>query len=48
MAPCTYIPHGLSRGNGTTKLNILPIYLTFSRLMVITGTLTLVVAIAFL
>ena len=48
LASCTYIHQGLSHGNGTTRFNISPIYLSPSRLMVITGSLTIIMAVAFL
>jgi hypothetical protein len=48
LAVCTYTPQDLSRGNGTTKSNISTMYSPFSRLMIITGTLTLITAITFL
>ena len=44
----TYTPVCLSRGNGTIKLNTLPIHLRFSRFMIITGLLTLITALSFL
>jgi hypothetical protein len=48
LVPCTFILQDLSRGNGTTKFNISPIYLPFSRLMIITGIITLITALSFL
>ena len=48
LGPCTYTPQDLSLGNGTANPSISPMHLPSSRLMVITGTLTLLTAIMFL
>ena len=44
----TYTPLRLSRGNGTIKFNTSPMHLRFSRFMIITGVLTLIMALSFL
>ena len=44
----TYTPLDLSRGNGTTKSKTAPMHLPFSRLMIITGVITLIMALLFL
>ena len=48
LAPCIFVPQDLSRGNGTNKFNFSSIYLPSCRLMIITGTLTIITAVSFL
>ena len=48
LAPCTFIQRGLSHGNGTINFNISPTLSPSSRLMIITGIVTLIMALSFL
>ena len=48
LEPCTSEPRDSSHGNGMIKTNILHIHQLFSRLMIITGILTLFAAITFM